>query len=127
MIFLFIGHAAVQVAFKNCAPFINCITNFDGTTRDDAEDLDLVMRTRNLLEYEATNFNADIVYSNTVNNFKSFDYRANILPNTIAQPTPNNINRILKDATVAILWKYLSIFRRSLEVSLINSKVEIQK
>ena len=43
------------------------------------------------------------MYSNTVNNFKSFDYRANILPNTTAQPTPNNINRILKDATVAIL------------------------
>ena len=120
MIFLFRGHAAVQVAFKNCAPFINCITSFDRTTIDDAEDLDLVMTMRNLLEYslvysdtasslwffskdEATNFNADIVYNNTVNNFKSFDYRANILPNTIAQPTPNNINRILKDATVAIL------------------------
>ena len=120
MIFLFRGHAAVQVAFKNYAPFIKCITSFDRTTIDDAEDLDLVMTMRNLLEYslvysdtasslwffskdEATNFNADIVYNNTVNNFKSFDYRANILPDTIAQPTPNNINRILKDATVAIL------------------------
>ena len=58
MIFLFRGHAAVQVAFKNCAPFINCITNFDETTRDDAEDLDLVMRMRNLLEYS-------LVYSDT--------------------------------------------------------------
>ena len=101
MIFLFIGHAALQLAFKSCAPFINCITNFDGTTIDDAEDLDLVMMMRNLLEYslvysdiasslwffskdEATNFNADIVYNNTVNNFKSFDYRTNILRNTIA-------------------------------------------
>ena len=28
-----------QVAFKNCAPFARCITNIDGTTIDDAENL----------------------------------------------------------------------------------------
>ena len=38
-----IGHQATQVAFKNCAPFTKCITKIDGTTIDDAEDLDLVM------------------------------------------------------------------------------------
>ena len=27
------------VAFKNCATFIKCITKIDGTTTDDAEDL----------------------------------------------------------------------------------------
>ena len=32
-----------QVSFKNCAPFTKCITKIDGTTIDDAEDLDLVM------------------------------------------------------------------------------------
>ena len=32
-----------QVAFKNCPPFTKCITKIDGTTIDDAEDLDLVM------------------------------------------------------------------------------------
>ena len=30
------------MAFKNCAPFTRCITKIDGTTTDDAEDLDLV-------------------------------------------------------------------------------------
>ena len=34
---------ATQVSFKNCAPFIRCITKNDEATIDDAEDLDLVM------------------------------------------------------------------------------------
>ena len=38
-----IGHQVTQVAFKNCAPFTKCITKIDGTTIDDAEDLDLVV------------------------------------------------------------------------------------
>ena len=38
-----IAAPAVQVSFKTCAPFAKCITKIDGTTIDDAEDLDLVM------------------------------------------------------------------------------------
>ena len=34
---------AAQVSFKNCVPFTKCITKIDGTTIDDAEDLDLAM------------------------------------------------------------------------------------
>ena len=34
---------ATQVAFKNCAPFVKCITKIDGTAIDIAKDLDLVM------------------------------------------------------------------------------------
>ena len=33
---------ATQVSFENCAPFTKCIAKIDGTTIDDAEDLDLV-------------------------------------------------------------------------------------
>ena len=71
-----IGHEVTQVTFKNCAPFIKCITKIDGTAIDNAEDLDLVMPMYNLLEYSSnyfkttgsswfyskdeTNFNADI-------------------------------------------------------------------
>ena len=32
-----------KVSFKNCASFSKCITKVDGTTTDDAADLDLVM------------------------------------------------------------------------------------
>ena len=35
-----VGDNGTHVAFKNCAPFIKCLTKIDGTTRTDAEDLD---------------------------------------------------------------------------------------
>ena len=35
-----IGHQVIQKAFKNCPPFIKCISKNDGKG---AEDLDLVM------------------------------------------------------------------------------------
>ena len=44
------------VAFKNCAPFIKCITKIDGTTIDDAENLDLVMAMYNCIEYSPNYF-----------------------------------------------------------------------
>ena len=94
---------AAQVAFKYCAPSTKCITMIDGTTIDDAEDLDLVMPMYNLIEYssnysetkislcfssndETTNFNVD----------KSFKYKAKLLGNTVAQTNPNQVNGILK-------------------------------
>ena len=39
------------VAFKNNAPFINCISKINGIKIDNAEDLDVVMPMYNLLEY----------------------------------------------------------------------------
>ena len=40
-----------SVAFKNNAPFINCISKINGIKIDNAEDLDVVMPMYNLLEY----------------------------------------------------------------------------
>ena len=40
-----------EVAFKNNAPFINCISKINGVKIDNAEDLDVVMPMYNLLEY----------------------------------------------------------------------------
>ena len=76
--------------------------------------------TRNLWFYskdEATNFNADVANDN---NFKSFKYKAKLLENTEA----DGVNGILNSATIAVLLKYLSNFWRSLEMPLINCKVE---
>ena len=81
---------ATQIAFKNCAGFTIFMTEIDGTTIDDAENLDLVMLLYNVLEYssnysettrnlwlyskdKATNFNNNI--ANT-NNFKFFKCKA---------------------------------------------------
>ena len=40
-----------NLAFKNNAPFINCISKIYGVLIDNAEDLDVVMPMYNLLEY----------------------------------------------------------------------------
>ena len=48
-----IGDNGMHVAFKNCTPFIKCITIIDGTTIDDDENLDLVILMYNLLEYSS--------------------------------------------------------------------------
>ena len=115
---------------------INCITKTDGTV-DDAEDLDLVMAMYNMLEYssnysntrgsswfyskdEATNFNNDIADSN---NFKSLLCKTKLLRKTEAE----RANGILKNTTIVVPLKNLSNFWRSLEMPLINCKVELKR
>ena len=131
-----IAAPATQRAFKNCAPFTNCITKIDGTTIYDAEDLDLVMPIYNLIEYssnysettgnlwfclkdEATKLNLDIV---NTNDFKSFKYKTKLLGSTEA----DNADEILNNATIAFPLRYLSNFWRSFKISLINCKVELK-
>ena len=36
------------------------------------------------------------------NNLKSCNYKATLLPNIVAQPTPNNNDGILKHETIAV-------------------------
>ena len=42
-----------QVSFKNCTSFSKYISKIDGTTTDDAKDLDLVMPIYRLIEYSS--------------------------------------------------------------------------
>ena len=117
-----------------------CITKIDGITIADGEDLDLVMPMYNLIKYssnysettgslwfytkhEATNFNAGIANDN---NFKSFKYKSKLLGSTVTGPTPNNANRIKKNAGIAVPLKNLSNFWRSIEMPLINREVELK-
>ena len=39
------------VAFKNCAPLTNCISEINNTQIDNCKDIDIVMPLHNLLEY----------------------------------------------------------------------------
>ena len=39
------------VVFKNCAPFINCISGINNTQIGNAKDIDIVMSMYNLIEY----------------------------------------------------------------------------
>ena len=75
--------------------------------------------TRSLWFYskdEATNFNLDIENNN---DFKSFEYNPKLLGNTVV----DGANGVFRNATIAVLLKYLSNFWRSLEVPLINCKI----
>ena len=128
-----------QVAFKNCAPFTKCLTKIDEKTIDDAEYLDLVIPMYNLIECgsnysqttgslwfcskdEVTNFNVDIANDD---HFKSLKYKAKLFGNAAAQDD-NAANGILKNAAIVVPLKYLSNFWRSVEMSLINYKVELK-
>ena len=82
--------------------------------------------TRSLWFYskdEVTNFNADIANDD---NFKSFKSKGKLLENPAAQPARNAANGILKNETIAMPLKYLSNFWRSLEMPLMNCKVELK-
>ena len=72
---------------------------------------------------EAFNFNVDIANTNS---FKSFKYNTKLLGNTFAQDAPNQANGILKSSTIAVSLKYLSSFWRSLEMPLINCKINLK-
>ena len=113
-----------QVTIKNYARFTTCIYKADGTTTDDAEDLDLFMLMYNLIEYSsnhsetigslwfhskdgATNFSANIANND---NYKSFEYETKLLENIKAQPAPNNANGIPENAAITVSLKYLTSF-----------------
>ena len=70
---------------------------------------------------DAINFNANIVNVN-VNACKCFKYMAKLLVNTEA----GRAIEIFKITTIVVPLKYLSIFWRSLEMPLINCKVELK-
>ena len=72
---------------------------------------------------EATNFNADIA---NANNSKYVKYKAKLLENTVAYPAPNQAHGILKKAKISVPFKYFSNFWRSLEMPLINCKIELK-
>ena len=95
------------VAFKNNAPFINCISKINGVKIDNAEDLDVVMPMYNLLEYsknykKATgslwNYYMGKPSNPLPSNSGSFKYKTSITCNTynideeIADDDGNEVN-----------------------------------
>ena len=78
-------------AFKNNAPFINCILKIDCTKIDNAEDLDVVMPMYNLIEYSKNyrkttgslwNYYKDEARDTLSSDSKSFKYKTSITGNT---------------------------------------------
>ena len=122
--------AITEVAFKNCGSFENCRTEIDGTFVDEANFINIAMPMYNLIKYsdnysdtsgnlwgfkrDEINTHANVCTANS----SSFKYKSSIIGNTEADRTKNGVK-------IAVPLKYLSNFWRSLEIPLINCKVEL--
>ena len=125
------NNAAAQVAFKNCAPFEKCRTEINETFIDEATHINITMPMYNLIQYNVNysstsgslcHFGRDEIINNADmtndDNASSFKHKANLIGNTEANETKNGVK-------IAVPLKYLSNFWRSLEMSLINCKIEL--
>ena len=112
--------------FKNCTPFIKCISRVNNTDTDNAQDIDIVMPMYNLIEYSdnysKTSGSLWQYYKDDPNdniaNSESFKSKVKI-----TGKTPNNGNT--KDVEIIVPLKYLSNFWRTLEMPLINCEVNL--
>ena len=114
------------VAFKNCAPFTNCISEINNIQVDNAKDIDIVMPMFNLIEYSDN-------YAKTTGTLWQYfrdgpnddiedseSFKSKI---KITGKTPDDDNE--KDVEIMVPLKYLSNFWRTLEMPLINCEVSL--
>ena len=116
------------VIFKNCAPFINCISKINNTQIDNAKDIDIVMPMYNLIEYSDNYakttgslwqyFRDEPTTDDDIEDSESFKYKTKI-----TGKTRNDNNE--KDVEIMVPLKYLNNFWRSLEMPLINCEVNL--
>ena len=124
----------IKVIFKNCDPFINCISEINNTQIDNAKDIDIVMPMYNLIEYSdnyakttgslwqyckdipARNNNNQIVNFAVNNLTDSFNFKVKFTGQT---------GNGTKDVEIMVPLKYLSNFWRTLEMPLINCEVNL--
>ena len=127
-----------SVAFKNNVPFINCISKINGVQIDNAEDLDVVMPMYNLLEYSKNyrkttgslwNYYRDEPSNPLSSNSESFKYKTSITGNTYnlgAGDAGYDADRVGKNKNeIVVPLKHLSNFWRTLNIPLINCKIEL--
>ena len=114
------------VAFKNCAPFTNYMSEINNTQIDNAKDIDIVMPMYNLIEY-SDNFSKLCgslwqYYidepNDTLVDSESFKSKIKITGKTPAAGNEKNVE-------IMVPLKYLSNFWRTLEMPLINCKVNL--
>ena len=125
------NNAATQEVFKNCTPLEKFRTEIIETFIDEATHINITMPMYNLIEYSVNysstagslwHFGRDEIINNTdvtdYDNAPSFKHKASLIGNTEANGTKNRVK-------IAVPLKYLSNFWRSLEMPLIDCKVEL--
>ena len=124
------GDANTKVAFKNCAPFKDCRTEINDTFVDYADFINITMPMYNLIEYSDN-------YSDTSGSlwqFKRDEIEGDVDLTVDGNHIPNNSSLFKYKSSltsnrngvkIAAPLKYLRKFWRSLEMPLINCKVEL--
>ena len=118
------------VAFKNCAPFRTCDVTINDEHTEKSEDLDIVMPMYNLLEYSDN-------YQNSTGSLYQFkrdeqpDDNADVANNTTSLVYKSKLNKGTDDNNVnnvklVVPLKYVSNFFRSLELPLVNCKIDLE-
>ena len=144
------GNQNTLVSFKNSRPFIRCVTHISDEHIDTAENLDIIMNLHNLIEYsdnyldtsgslfqyrrdEQNVNNAENIDNVNANDSSSFKYKSNLLKELITRdvaanvdPDIANAHRIFLNAQIVVPLKYLSNFFKSLEMLLINRKLNLE-
>ena len=113
------------VAFKNCAPFTNAITEINNTQIGNCKDIDIVMPLYNILEYRDN-------YAKTSRSLWQY-YRDQPNDNLADSESCKSKIKITgktnnddeKDVEIMVPLKYLSNFWRTLEMPLINCEVNL--
>ena len=114
------------MAFKSCAPFTNCISEINNTHVDNAKDIDVVMPMYNLIEYSdnyAKTTGSLWQYFNDEPNDDIEDSELFKSKINVTGKTPDDDNE--KDVEIMVPLKYLSNFWRTVEMPLINCKVNL--
>ena len=125
------NNAATQLVFKNCAPFGKCRAEINENFIDEATHINITMPMYNLVEYSDNysdtsgslwHFKRDEITKNADltndDNAPSFKHKASLIGDTGNNGRKNGIK-------IAVPLKYLNNFWRSLEMPLINCKVEL--
>ena len=118
------------MALKNCAPFRTCDVTINDEHVEKAEDLDILMSMYNLLEYcdNYQNSTGSLYQfkrdqppddnANVGNATSSLVYKSKLIKGT----DNNNVNNV----KLVVPLKYVSNFFRSLEMLLVNCKIDLE-
>ena len=124
------GNDNTKVAFKNCAPFEKCRTEINETFVDEADFINITMPMYNLIEY-SDNYSDT---SGSLRQFKRDEIEGDVDLTVNVQHIPNNSSSFKYKSSfitnrngvkIAVPVKCLSNFWRSLEMPLIDCKVEL--
>ena len=121
---------------KNCASFTNCISEINNRKVDDAQYIDIVMPMYNLIEYSDVyskisgslwqSYRDELALDNN-NNIIDFPANNNSILFNFKQKITGQIgNSDRKDVEIMVPLKYLSNFKRTFEMPLINCEINFE-